>query len=126
VRKFSAYMIRRRGAFVPFDIIRSHLVHFGDWARLLSLAEMNKWDWLETLAFASSEAESLGLDVERLRQSLEKWRRTAGHRFEAPSAIQLAYLRSTSAQLALCKLAGDDTMPIPFLELELRGAKKLP
>ena len=121
VRRFSSHVIQRKGAYVPFEVIRSHLERQGDWYLLLSLSQMNKWDWLSTIALVAARIKTNGIDEERLRFSLRSWRLKAGSRYESPTAQQLEFLKSESAQLALCQLTGDPRTPIPFIEIELQG-----
>jgi hypothetical protein len=121
VRRFAGNVILRKGAYVPFDVIRSHLERQGDWSMLLSLAQMQKWEWLETIVRAACASVRNEFDIDRVRSSLRSWRLRAVSRYETPTARQVEFLRSAPAQLALCQLIGDPTMPVPFIELELRG-----
>lgn len=121
VRRFAGHVIQRRGAYVPLDVIRSHLARHGDWARLLSLSQVNKWDWLESIVLAAIDIESNRLDMGSLRSSLRSWRVCAGSRYESPTVRQVEFLRSSPAQLALCQLIDEVRMPVPFLEMELGG-----
>jgi hypothetical protein len=121
VRRFSSYVIQRKGAFVPFDVIRSNLERQEDWSLLLSLSQMNKWDWLVTIVRSVAHIGTNGLQEGRVRSSLHSWRSGAARGYALPSAEQIEFLNSAPAQLALCRLTGDSTMPVPFLEFALRG-----
>ena len=73
VRKFAAELVRRHGAYIPFEAIARQLDAAGDLRLLLRMAESQQWHWLDWIArlglrLDREQALALGLDV-----SLQKW-----------------------------------------------------
>lgn len=106
VRKFAATLVRRHGAYIPFDQIARQLDARGDLRLLLRMAESHPWQWLDTIARLSlrldrEQALALGLDA-----SLGKWLGQSQIWYDNLDSEQAARLRSESARSSLRTLAG--------------------
>ena len=119
VRKFALQMVRKHGAYIPFEHIRATLEETKDYRLLLAFAEGNKWNWLEFIAKIAMERTSTAALKDYLVDDLKRWLRSAGQRYETPTAEQISFLSSAAALSALADLLKHDSDLIKHLELEL-------
>ncbi len=112
VRKFALQLVRKQGAYIPFQVVFANLISRADAALLLQFSDSNKWDWLECIARVAL----LGMPDDelrsRLRDAINAWRRSAGRRYEVPRAEQMTFLASGEALAALGDLIGEDAQLI--------------
>lgn len=118
VRKAALDMVRRAGAYVPFDFIISTLTARRDWGLLLHFGELERWNTLEAIARIAIAAKNDAEVRPVLAEALAKWLRMAGS-FTRPSAAQLAFLQDPATLAILSDLTEKDNNWAQVLELEL-------
>ncbi|QNA87770.1 hypothetical protein G4G28_03525 [Massilia sp. Dwa41.01b] len=73
VRAVAMTLIRRYGAYVPFKQARALLDAHGDTEQLLTLAALDPWNWLETIARLATEQATDRQRMLRLQEELCRW-----------------------------------------------------
>lgn len=119
VRKFAAELVRRHGAYIPFEEIARQLDAAGDLRLLLRMAESHQWYWLDWIArlglrLDREHALALGLDV-----SLHKWLGQTQIWYDNLDKGLAARLRSEPARSSLRALTGWPHAALTALEREL-------
>lgn len=119
VRKFAAELVRRHGAYIPFEAIARQLDAAGDLRLLLRMAESQQWHWLDWIArlglrLDREQALALGLDV-----SLQKWLGQTQIWYDNLDSGLAARLRSEPVRSSLRALTSWPNAALAALEREL-------
>lgn len=94
LKKLALEMVRRSGAFIPFDVILTKLLFSRSWWALLAAAKAERWNWLEAIASIAQATDAPPEIREALKSELIDW-----------MAYNRAYTRPTARQIALFKSA---------------------
>lgn len=119
VRKFALQVVRKHGAYIPFDHVRANLEETKGHRLLLAFAEGNKWNWLESIAKLAMQSTTTDGLKDYLVDDLKRWIRSAGRRYETPTTEQIAFLSSAATLSVFADLLNCDRDLIKHLELEL-------
>lgn len=90
LKKLGLDMVRRGGAFIPFDVILTRLLSCHAWWALLAAAKAERWNWLEAIASISQATDAPPEIRVALKSELIDW-----------MAYNRAYTRPTGRQIAL-------------------------
>jgi hypothetical protein len=105
VRQFALTVVRKHHAYIPFAQARAILTALHDERRMLRLAEVHPWLWLETLVEVAGKLDATSATMIMCRDSAQAWRRQGGRYYTAPSALQLSRF-TTPASLRILQELG--------------------
>lgn len=107
VRKLFPILVRKLGAYVPFDAALSQMREHGDHEQMLAFAQGTPWTLLEVIATIAGEAGGDAALRHRLGRELRGWTYSPNLDYTQPTAQQRAFLREDTVRQALLDLLDD-------------------
>lgn len=119
VRKLALYAVRRRGAYLNFDLVRNSLEACGDLVLLLNFARASRWNWIECIVRAALRRPWDAPLTTMLAAALRHWLDSRSDQYSVPSPGQRVFLDEPYVLATLARLLNERT------DLQLRLAQAL-